>query len=97
MYVVGLWKCVSEALEMDIVKDNIICGCFDVNFRSNNIVTIVCFLIYKGCLLNSLEDRKRTAVFNMELLTSELQLRMAIYEKCNMIVHVNQIIHLLSF
>ena len=65
----------SEALEMDIVKDNIICGCFDGNFRSNNIIiTIVCLLIYKDWLLNSLENRKRTTVFNMELLKSELQL-----------------------
>ena len=81
-YVVGLWKCVSEALEMDIVKDNIICGCFDGDFRSNNIIiTIICFLIYKDWLLNSIENRKRTTVFNMELLKSELQLRMKIYEK----------------
>ena len=53
--------------------------------------------IYKDSPLHSLEDRKRTFVFVMKLLTSELQLRMKIYEQYNMILHVKQIIHLLSF
>ena len=53
--------------------------------------------MYKDSLLHSLEDRKRTSVFDMELLTSELQLRMKIYEQYNTILHVKQIIHLLSF
>ena len=71
---------------------------FDGNFQSNNIVImLVFFLIYKDWLLHSLASKKIPTLFNMELFKSELQLRMKIYEKCNMVVHVNQIINLLSF
>ena len=97
-YLSGLWARVSEALDYDIVCDSVICGTFDGNFQSNNIViTLVSFLIYKDWLLHSLESKKRPTLFNMELFKSELLLRMKIYEKCNMVVHVNQIINLLSF
>ena len=96
-YLFGLWARVSEALDYDIVCDSVICGTFDGNFQSNNIViTLVSFLIYKDWLLHSLESKKRPTLFNMELFKSELQLRTKIYEKCNMVVHVNQIINLLS-
>ena len=78
--------------------DSVICGTFVGNFQSNNIVImLVSFLIYKDWLLHSLESKKRPTLFNMELFKSELQLRMKIYEKCNMVVHVNQIVNLLSF
>ena len=74
------------------------CGTFDGDCQSNNIViTLVSFLIYKDWLLHSLDNKKRPTLFNMELFKSELQLGIKIYEKCNMIVHVNQIINLLSF
>ena len=96
-YLSGLWARVSEALDYDIVCDSVICGTFDGNFQSNNIViTLVSFLIYKDWLLHSLESKKRPILYNMELFKFELQLRMKIYKKCNMVVHVNQIINLLS-
>ena len=97
-YLSGLWERVSQAIDYDIVCDYIMCGSFDGNCQSNNIViTLVSFLIYKDWLLHSLDNKKRPTLFNMEQFKSELQLRIKIYEKCNMIVHVNQIINLLSF
>ena len=96
-YLSGFWARVREALDYDIVCDSVICGTFDGNFQSKDtVITLVSFLIYKDWLLHSLESKKRPTLFNMELFKSELQLRIKIYEKCNMVVHVNQIINLLS-
>ena len=57
--------------------------------------TLVCFLIYKDRLFHSLDNNKKTVDFNLKLFKYELKLRMDIYEKCNMILHVNQIVNLL--
>ena len=93
-----LWRSVGEALGMNITQDSIICGCMDGNFYSNNtVITLICFLIYKDWLIRSLDNKKRSVDFNRELFKCELKLRMAIYEKCNMILHVNQIVNLLSY
>ena len=83
---------------MNISQDSVMCGCMDGNFYGNNIIiTLVCFLIYKDWLVRFLDNKKRSVDFNLELLKCELKLRMDIYEKCNMIVHVNQIVNLLSY
>ena len=55
------------------------------------------FFIYKDWLVCSLDNKKRSVDCNLELFKCELKLRMDIYEKCNMIVHVNQIVNLLSY
>ena len=82
---------------MNITQDSIMCGCMDGNCYGNNIViTLVCFFIYKDWLVRSLDNKKRSVDFNLELFKCELKLRMDIYKKCNMIVHVNQIVNLLS-
>ena len=97
-HVERLWTSVGEALGMNNTQDSIMCGCMDGNFYGNNIIiTLVCFLIYKDWLVRSLDNKKRSVDFNLELLKCELKLRMDIYEKCNMIVHVNQIVNLLSY
>ena len=50
-YLSGLWERVSQAIDYDIVCDSIMCGTFDGNCQSNNIViTLVSFLIYKDWL-----------------------------------------------
>ena len=91
----GLWAKVRQALDYDIVSDSVICGTCDGSIQSNNIfITLVNFVICNDWLLHSLDSKKRPTLFIMELFKSELQLRMKIYEKCNMIVHVNQIINL---
>ena len=74
------------------------CGCTDGNFYGNNIViALVCFCMYKDWLVCSLDNKKRSVDFNLELFKCELKLRTDIFEKCNMIVHVNQIVNLLSY
>ena len=100
-YLSGLWARVSEALDYDIVCDSVICGTFDDNFQSNNIViTLVSFLIYKDWLLHSLESKKRPTLFNMELFKSELQLRMKIYESViwlHMLIKLSICCHFCSY
>ena len=53
--------------------------------------------MYKDWLIRSLDNYKRSVDFKLELFKCEFKLRMNIYEKCNMILHVNQIVNLLSY
>ena len=48
----------------------------DGNFYGNNIVmTLVCFFIYKDWLVRSLDNKKRSVDFNLELLKCELKIK----------------------
>ena len=84
---------------MNITQDSVICGYMDGNSYGNNIViTLVWgFFIYKDWLIRSLDNKKGSVDFNLELFKCELKLRMDIYEKCNTILHMNQIVNLSSY
>ena len=97
-HVERLWTSVGEALGMNITQDSVMCGCMVGNLYGNTIViTLICLLIYKDWLVRSLDNKKRSVDFSLEFFKCELKLRMDTYEKCNMILHVNQIVNLLSY
>ena len=79
-YVKPLWGLVEQICDVDINFKKIL-G-LDRCCEHNNLLTVVCFLIYKEWLLLSLEKKKRNENIQLSFYKEELSVRLAIYEKC---------------
>ena len=84
-YVKPLWRLIERHLDLNIGYKQIF-G-LDKLFKEDAVVTLMCFLIYKECLLLSLENKKRNTSINLSYYKSELLLRTEIYKLCK---YINQ-------
>ena len=57
----------------------------DEQFEHDDIITTVSFLIYKDCLLPSLQNKDRNSVIALSYFRAELTLWQLIYEQCRSI------------
>lgn len=81
IYVKPLWYLVEEICNETITFQKII-G-VDKDFHHNNIVTLICFLIYKEWLLLSLQDKGRNRNLQLLFFKFELNTRLHIYQTCS--------------
>ena len=81
-YVKSLWKIVENVcgigLDYRFILGIIVCNRRD----TENLLTLVSFLIYKEWLILSLESKKRRQVMDLEFYKHELFIRLKIYERC---------------
>jgi len=79
-YVKPLWTIINNIFSVNVQFAQIL-G-LDNSFKFNAIVTLVCFLIYKEWLLQSLDGKARTNVIAVMYFKHELNLRHQIYTIC---------------
>ena len=87
VYVKPLWKTIDKLLDIKVSFPLILGN--GKNFQYDNLITLVCFIIYKEWLLSSLKDSYRRAINNFEYLKVQLQTRVNIYKKSTSIDHNN--------
>ena len=89
-YVKSLWQKVNSIFNVDISFQQIL-G-YDSYLHVNNVITIVCFLIYKDWLLKSLVNKKRDESPNIEYFRSEIALRLKIYKSCKIVTFKQELL-----
>ena len=57
----------------------------DKNFRTNDLTTVICFIIYKQWLLASLNNKLRSTPLPLSYFKEELGIRIRIYKLCKSI------------
>jgi len=80
LYVKPIWSLVEDLCKVSITY-KLVLG-LDNGFVYNNLVSLICFLIYKEWLMLSLQNKKRNKNVTFDLFKYELQLRLNVYEKC---------------
>ena len=79
-YVAPLWRIVDSVFDIDVSFETIL-GVDDF-CEYDNIVTLVCFLIYKEWLVLSLENKSGKNNIMLQYFKDELITRLKIYKKC---------------
>ena len=79
-YVAPLWRKVDSVFDINVSFETIL-GVNDF-CEYDNIVTLICFLIYKEWLVLSLENKSRKSNIMFLYFKNELITRLRIYEKC---------------
>ena len=79
-YVAPLWQIVDSVFDINVSFETIL-GVDDF-CEYDNIVTLICFLIYKEWLILSLENKSRKSNIMFLWFKNELITRLRIFEKC---------------
>ena len=80
-YVKPLWSIVEKVCDFEITYGKIL-GTDDC-CKQDRVLTLMSFLVYKECLLLSLEGKKRSNNTMIQFYKSELELRLRIYGQCS--------------
>jgi hypothetical protein len=81
-YVKPLWRKVAAFCDIDI-DFMLLLGC-DIDNVYNDMISLICFLVYKEWLVLSLDNKSRIYPLVLKYYKEELNLRLAIYRRANL-------------